>query len=313
VVRLTGERGVGREHLARDREAGLVWRARRAGLGWLLAPPTPLKKTASEVANGWCGPSAPTGERLEDLVTVKRVEDYESKIKVKPDNSWIVTEGVNLSRNPFDEIAWRSAAAARRERALRSGGGQHRQRCRASGDPLALAMGADRGILIKHDDSGQRTRGPPAPESDRQESPTWCLWQAGGGRRRQCHRAAARRVPRWARRRSLRRRSRSSRRRRSERSPASSWARQEEPAGGARVDGASRSWRCSFPRSSPWNLRLNVPRYAEPAQHHEAKKKPSRSSLPRAGVDVAPKVKVVRVEAPPARAAGVKSRTWPRW
>jgi len=40
---------------------------------------------------------------LKILVTVKRVEDYESKITVRPDNTWIVTEGVKYRANPFDE------------------------------------------------------------------------------------------------------------------------------------------------------------------------------------------------------------------
>ena len=38
------------------------------------------------------------------LVTVKRVTDYEAKIKIKPDGSDIVTEGVNMISNPFDDI-----------------------------------------------------------------------------------------------------------------------------------------------------------------------------------------------------------------
>ena len=42
---------------------------------------------------------------LKLLVTAKRVEDPESKIKVKPDGSGIVTDGVNYKLNPFDEIA----------------------------------------------------------------------------------------------------------------------------------------------------------------------------------------------------------------
>ncbi|HEY5675829.1 MAG TPA: EtfB protein, partial [Myxococcales bacterium] len=42
---------------------------------------------------------------LKILVTAKRVEDPESKIRVKPDGSGIVTEGVNYKLNPFDEIA----------------------------------------------------------------------------------------------------------------------------------------------------------------------------------------------------------------
>jgi len=49
------------------------------------------------------------------LVTIKRVEDYESKIKVKPDNSWIVTDGVNYRANPFDEIAVEEALRLRRK------------------------------------------------------------------------------------------------------------------------------------------------------------------------------------------------------
>ena len=42
---------------------------------------------------------------LKILVTAKRVEDPESKIRVKPDGSGIVTDGVNYKMNPFDEIA----------------------------------------------------------------------------------------------------------------------------------------------------------------------------------------------------------------
>ena len=42
---------------------------------------------------------------LKIMVTVKRVEDPESKIRVKPDGSGIVTDGVNYKMNPFDEIA----------------------------------------------------------------------------------------------------------------------------------------------------------------------------------------------------------------
>ena len=47
------------------------------------------------------------------LTTLKRVEDYESKIKVRPDQTWIVTEGVNYRANPFDEIAVEEALRLR--------------------------------------------------------------------------------------------------------------------------------------------------------------------------------------------------------
>src|SRR5439155_6188269 len=89
---------------------------------------------------------------LKILVTVKRVEDYESKIKVKPDKSWIVTEGVNYRANPFDEIAveeslrLRDANAPSEVVAVSIGGVAAQAEIRS-----ALAMGADRGILVKHD------------------------------------------------------------------------------------------------------------------------------------------------------------------
>src|SRR3989442_15925363 len=89
---------------------------------------------------------------LKILVTVKRVEDYESKIKVKPDNSWIVTDGVNYRANPFDEIAVEEALRLRdanmpSEVVVVSVGPAAASAEIRSG----LAMGADRGILVKHD------------------------------------------------------------------------------------------------------------------------------------------------------------------
>ena len=50
---------------------------------------------------------------LKLLVTVKRVEDPESRIKVKPDGSGIVTDGVGYKMNPFDEIAVEEALRLR--------------------------------------------------------------------------------------------------------------------------------------------------------------------------------------------------------
>src|SRR6185437_3583349 len=83
--------------------------------------------------------------------TVKRVEDPESKIKVKPDGSGIVTEGVNYKMNPFDEIAVEEAlrlqAAHKGEVVIVSMGKQDVQ----TEIRQALAMGADRGIWVKHD------------------------------------------------------------------------------------------------------------------------------------------------------------------
>jgi len=85
------------------------------------------------------------------LVTVKRVTDYEAKIKIKPDGSDIVTEGVNMISNPFDDIGVEEALRQKEkhggEVVVVSIGAQEATKEIRS----ALAMGADRGILVKHD------------------------------------------------------------------------------------------------------------------------------------------------------------------
>jgi len=73
------------------------------------------------------------------------------------------------------------------------------------------------------------------------------------------------------------------------------------------VDGGLEVLEVQLPAIVTVDLRLNVPRYASLPNIMKAKKKPIEELAPAAlGVDVAPKVKVVRVEPPPARAAGVK-------
>ena len=88
---------------------------------------------------------------LKILVTAKRVEDPESKIKVKPDGTGIVTDGVNYKMNPFDEIAVEEALRLKEKHGgevivASIGADKSVTEIRA-----ALAMGADRGILVKHD------------------------------------------------------------------------------------------------------------------------------------------------------------------
>jgi electron transfer flavoprotein beta subunit len=88
---------------------------------------------------------------LKILVTVKRVEDPESRIRVRPDGAGIVTEGVGYRQNPFDEIAVEEALRLRErhggEVLVASVGGERAQaELRA-----ALALGADRAVLIRHD------------------------------------------------------------------------------------------------------------------------------------------------------------------
>jgi electron transfer flavoprotein beta subunit len=88
---------------------------------------------------------------LKIMVTTKRVEDPESKIRVKPDGSGIVTDGVNYKMNPFDEIAVEEGLRLREAHGgevvvVSIGGEKSATEIRA-----ALAMGADRGVLVRHD------------------------------------------------------------------------------------------------------------------------------------------------------------------
>src|SRR5512138_562335 len=88
---------------------------------------------------------------LKLLVTAKRVEDPESRIQVKPDGTGIVTDGVNYKMNPFDEIAVEEALRLKEKHGgevvvVSIGGDKSAIEIRA-----ALAMGADRGVLVRHD------------------------------------------------------------------------------------------------------------------------------------------------------------------
>lgn len=85
------------------------------------------------------------------LVCIKRVVDYNVRIRVKPDGSGIVTDGVKMGINPFDEIALEEALRIK-ERGLASevvvvsiGPNETQTQLRT-----ALAMGADRAILVEH-------------------------------------------------------------------------------------------------------------------------------------------------------------------
>ena len=87
------------------------------------------------------------------LVCIKRVIDYNVKIRVKPDESGVVTEGVKMSINPFDEIALEEALRIKEsgnatEVVIVSIGPDDSQQQLRTG----LAMGADRAILIQHDE-----------------------------------------------------------------------------------------------------------------------------------------------------------------
>src|SRR3712207_3744111 len=86
------------------------------------------------------------------LVPVKRVVDYNVKVRVRADGSGVETANVKMSMNPFDEIAVEEAVRLKEK-------GAAKEIVAASCGPAvcqeqirtALAMGADRGILVQHD------------------------------------------------------------------------------------------------------------------------------------------------------------------
>lgn len=90
------------------------------------------------------------------LVCIKRVVDYNVRIRVKPDGSGVVTDGVKMSMNPFDEIAVEEALRIKEagnadEIVVASiGARQVQEQLRT-----ALAMGADRGIHVEVDENIQ--------------------------------------------------------------------------------------------------------------------------------------------------------------
>jgi len=86
------------------------------------------------------------------MVCVKRVIDYNVRVRVKPDGTGVVTDGVKMSINPFDEIALEEALRIKERGeadeviAVSLGPDDAQQQLRT-----ALAMGADRAVLVKHD------------------------------------------------------------------------------------------------------------------------------------------------------------------
>ena len=252
------------------------------------------------------------------LVTVKRVEDYESKITVRPDNTWIVTEGVKYRANPFDEIAVEEALRLRETFASSSASGGPSEVVAVSvggGAAVAeirsaLAMGADRGILVKQEgfvDSDAVARvlkaiiekekpdlvlmGKQAVDVDDNVTGQLLAEYLGWGQATFASKKESLESPEEK-----------------ARKPGLFLAADKKAMRVVReVDGGVEVLEVQLPAIVTVDLRLNVPRYAALPNIMKAKKKPLEELAPQAlGVDPSPKVKVVRVDAPPARAAGIK-------
>ncbi len=242
------------------------------------------------------------------LVTVKRVEDPYQAIKVKPDGSGIVTDGMNYKPNPFDEIAVEEALRLQAKHqgevvAITLGSDKATSELRQ-----ALAMGADRGILVKHDgplDSDGVAR--LLQKIVEQEKPDLVLMgkqaidddqnQAGQLLAEYLHWGQATFASKHE---SLE----------SEQEKAKAPGIQIEGAKAKvvrEVDGGLETLELALPAVVTVDLRLNLPRYASLPNIMKAKKKEVKELTPAAlGVDVTPKVTTLRFSAPPARKGGVK-------
>jgi electron transfer flavoprotein beta subunit len=247
---------------------------------------------------------------LKMLVTAKRVEDPESKIRVKPDGSGIVTDGVSYKLNPFDEIAVEEALRLKEKHGgevvvASIGPDKNVAEIRA-----ALAMGADRAVLVKHE-------GPLDPvvvsallaKLCEAEKPDLVILgkQSIDDDQNQVGQYLAARLGRpqatFA----------------SKKESLESEAETKKEPGlrlGAdgkslqivrEVDGGIETLEVKLPAVVTTDLRLNKPRFASLPGIMKAKKKPVQElAAGSLGVDLAPKVVVKSLAEPPARKGGVK-------
>jgi electron transfer flavoprotein beta subunit len=228
------------------------------------------------------------------LVAVKRVVDYNVKIRVKADQSGVETSNVKMSMNPFDEIAveeavrLKEAGTATEVVAVSMGVQQSQETIRT-----ALAMGADRGVLVQTDEELQPLAVAKLLKSVvEKEQPDLVILgkQAIDDDSNQTGQMLAALMG-W---------------------PQGTFASKVELADGSvqvtrEVDGGLETVKLNMPAVVTTDLRLNQPRYASLPNIMKAKKKPIETLSPSdLGVDVAPRLTTLKVEEPAARKGGVK-------
>jgi electron transfer flavoprotein beta subunit len=228
------------------------------------------------------------------LVPVKRVIDFNVKVRVKPDGSGVELANVKMSMNPFDEIAVEEALR------LKEQGKASEVVCVSIGPAqaaetirTALAMGADRGILVKTDASVEPLAvakilkavvteekpdlvilGKQAIDDDSNQTGQMLAallgWPQGTFASKVVIEAAEVLVTR-------------------------------------EVDGGLQTVKLATPAIVTTDLRLNEPRYASLPNIMKAKKKPIADKTPEAyGVDIKPRLEVMKTAEPPGRKAGAK-------
>jgi electron transfer flavoprotein beta subunit len=227
------------------------------------------------------------------LVSVKRVIDYNVKVRVKSDNTGVETANIKMSMNPFDEIAveeavrMKEAGAVEEIIAVSMGAQQCQETIRT-----ALAMGADRGIHVKSDEELQPLAVAKLLKAlvDR-ESPDLVILgkQAIDDDSNQTGQMLAALLD-WP-----------------QGTFASGIKISDSKAKVIReVDGGLETIEISTPAIITTDLRLNEPRYASLPNIMKAKKKPIDEMSPEdLGIDVVPRLTTLKVEEPPKREAGV--------
>ena len=228
------------------------------------------------------------------LVAVKRVVDYNVKIRVKADQTGVDLNNVKMSMNPFDEIAveeavrMKEAGSAEEVIAVSIGVQQCQETIRT-----ALAMGADRGILVKTDQALEPLHVAKVLKAlVEEEKPDVVILgkQAIDADCNQTGQMLAALLG-W---------------------PQGTFASKIELADGKanvtrEVDGGLQTVALNVPLVVTTDLRLNEPRYASLPNIMKAKKKPIDEKTPEdLGVDTAPRLTTLKVTEPAKRQAGVK-------
>jgi electron transfer flavoprotein beta subunit len=235
------------------------------------------------------------------LVPVKRVIDYNVKVRVKADGSGVDLANVKMSMNPFDEIAveeairLKEAGKADEVVAVSIGVRQAQETLRT-----ALAMGADRAILVIASEDVHQDIEPLAVAKilrgvvdAEQPGLVLCGKQAIDNDMNATGQMLAALLG-W-----------------SQGTFASELALDGESATVTReVDGGLQAIKVKLPAVVTVDLRMNEPRYASLPNIMKAKKKPLEEKTPADyGVDVTPRLSVLKTTEPAARKAGIKVKT----
>jgi len=229
---------------------------------------------------------------LKILVPVKRVVDYNVKVRVKSDGSGVDIANVKMSMNPFDEIAveeavrLKEAGVATEVVAVSCGVTQCQETLRA-----AMAIGADRGILVETTVELQPLAVAKLLKAlcdKEQPQVVICGKQAIDDDANQTGQMLAALMG-WP-----------------QATFASKVALSDGTAAVTReIDGGLETLEMKLPAVVTTDLRLNEPRYATLPNIMKAKKKPLETFTPEAlGVDVTPRLSTLKVAEPPKRSAG---------